>query len=573
MRIPAAFAVMLLAGAAGWGAPEGADAAALKKAHAAAFRALALPSPAALAKELPATLPPGIVTEAGPFDALIDKLAKAHEAQMAEREKVMEGLGGLPPAEALPLVRSATETLSRENADLQKRLAGVEADYGEVYDRGYMESSEGIRATRKGAAVLIPLYRRLLLRNEGVALRSAAALARLAAAGGLPALVSAARTDPLPRLRAAAVDALALHGGDEARAALREVLAGDKDPLVRVRALGALFAWPLAAVKGELVGALQDPAWNVRALAVAACARGDLLEAVGPLIEALARETGRLRKDIDDALFRLTKTQFLGDVALWRSFFESNRERLAKEAEERAKAGAYDRPLGPPSSWEREGGAGGEEKARKDETSAFYGIPTVSRRILYLIDISQSMETAAEAQPAARTGGKTKYPAPATRNKIDIARWQLHRAVEDLPEDAAFNIIVYSESYRVWQEAMSPAKAAQKKKAHKFIDDLKQNGVTNICDPLDKAFEIAGWVPAGSPAARGEPAADTLYLLSDGDPNRGRIADLARLLDDIAARNPPGGIVIHTVGIGEAAGSSFLRDLADRNGGRYVGYK
>jgi len=179
--------------------------------------------------------------------------------------------------------------------------------------------------------------------------------------------------------------------------------------------------------------------------------------------------------------------------------------------------------------------------------------------MIFVVDISRSMLDPSGAKPAAATGRKNPYKVPAGGSKLDIAKWQLHRAIHDLPKAAVFDIVVYSESYKVWAPELMQATPRNKKKAHAFVERLKGNGTTNIADSLDKAFALLG--------------ADTLYLLSDGDPNRGRIADLEALLADTTARNRIRRLVIHTVGIGEAEGSTFLKELARRTGGRYVGFR
>ena len=74
------------------------------------------------------------------------------------------------------------------------------------------------------------------------------------------------------------------------------------------------------------------------------------------------------------------------------------------------------------------------------------------------------------------------------------------------------------------------------------------------------------------PAKATELQADTIFLLSDGEPNRGRVRVLEDLLEHVTQRNARHGLVIHAIGIGEVAGRSFLKDLARRNGGRYVGF-
>ena len=532
----------------------------LKRRCAKAFKPLPIPPPARLEKEATPELPKGIVIEAAPFRALTDRLGAPSERRLALRREVLRALKTNPGDRAARLIRSGLQALDKEDAGLVKRIAGVEKSYSEVYNRGYMESSAGARRTRKLAAVLIPLYRGLALENEKLTTPAAAALSAMSEEQALALL-----GDKSPRVRIAALAAV----GPNERARLGT---SDKHPLVRAAALGALMAYPPDEVKETVFRALRDKAWNVRALAVEICVRAELLEAVGPLIAALEHETGRLRKDIDDALHALTKAQFFGDVALWKNWWKQNKARVLAEAAKRP----HKEPLGLPSAWKRRGSkAGSDDSKRKGFTSAFYGIPTVSKRVLFLIDISRSMTDPSQARPATTTTKrkKTRYPAPKGSAKIDIAKWQLHRAVEALPKDALFNILVYSESYKVWESAPVPAKNSNKSKAHKFIESIHANGVTNICDSIDKGFELAGTALYAYDPKNAEPPADTLYLLSDGDPNRGRITDLDRLLEDIRRRNPPGALVIHAVGIGEAAGSSFLRALAEENGGRYVGYK
>ena len=273
---------------------------------------------------------------------------------------------------------------------------------------------------------------------------------------------------------------------------------------------------------------------------------------------------------------------FVGDAALWRRWLEENRAAVEERARAAAEAGASHRPIGPPGTWDfpaagPEAGAPSEaDPERKgNPTSSFYGIDTGSRRVLFVVDISKSMEDPAVARPPTASGPKDPFASPLGNARIDVARWQLHRAVAALPKDAAFNIVVFSESYKSWQDSMVEASPAVKARAHAFIDGLKPNGVTNIADSLDEAFDLAGAGPMAVPpkgAAQGL-AVDTVFLLSDGNPNRGRVSDLPVLLEDVLARNRAARLVFHAVGIGEVAGSEFLASLARRTGGLYVGFR
>ena len=498
------------------------------------FRPLKVP--ASLADDV--VLPPGIVIEAAPFDALVRKLLEPYEADFKERREAVAGFDAAR-------LKAAFGVMAKENADWRKRIAQVEADYAEVFNRGWTEASEKERSTRKAAAVLIPFYRTLLLRNRAVA---------EAASPGPDALAS-----PDADLRGAAVRALRPAGGADALAALLKAASGDASPRVRAEALAALLRWKISEMKGAPVAALGDEAWEVRALALAILVRARLVEAVPALVDALAAEKGRLRKDIDDALSALTGVRMYGDVDLWVNWLAANGETITKKARELAEKGEYEKALGPLEAWEEEGpGEEGDEAKRKGHTSAFYGITTQSRRVMFIIDISQSMKDPAGAKPLATPGDKSPYAAPKGETKLDIAKWQLHRAIHDLPDDAVFGIVVYSESYASWEKELVAANARGKKKAHAFVDGLNGNGTTNISDSLDRALDSG---------------ADTIFLLSDGDPNRGRLSSLDALLAELLARNRLLRVVLHTVGIGEVEGSAFLKDLARRTGGRYVGFR
>jgi hypothetical protein len=491
--------------------------------------------PAQIAEEVEPKLPPGIVTEAAPFDALVRKLLEPYEKDFDERRKAVAALDA-------GKLKAAFGVMAKENADWRKRLARVEADYAEVYNRGWMEASEKQRDTRKMAAVLVPFYRTLLLRNRAVA---------EAASPGADALAS-----PDEELRRAAARALRPSGGADALASLLKAAKGDASPRVRAAALASLLRWRISEMKAAPVTALRDDAWEVRALAVAILARAQLVEAVPALIDALAAEKGRLRKDIDDALFALTGVRMYGDVDLWRNWLASNGDMIARRAKELADAGEYEKSL---EAWGGDGaGEEGDEEKRKGHTSAFYGIATQSRRVMFVVDISQSMKDPAGAKPGATTGSRNPFASPAGGTKLDIAKWQLHRAIHDLPDDAVFGIVVYSESYKSWEEELVAANARGKKKAHAFVDGIEGNGTTNISDSLDRALDSG---------------ADTIFLLSDGDPNRGRVSGLDALLAELTERNRMLRVVIHTVGIGEVEGSAFLKELARATGGRYVGFR
>ena len=76
---------------------------------------------------------------------------------------------------------------------------------------------------------------------------------------------------------------------------------------------------------------------------------------------------------------------------------------------------------------------------------------------------------------------------------------------------------------------------------------------TNVFDTLEAALK--------------DRRIDTIYLLTDGVPTRGRITEPGAILEEIGIQNRLRGVTIHCIAFGEE--SKFLEDLAKQNGGQY----
>lgn len=66
---------------------------------------------------------------------------------------------------------------------------------------------------------------------------------------------------------------------------------------------------------------------------------------------------------------------------------------------------------------------------------------------------------------------------------------------------------------------------------------------------------------------------DTIILLTDGHPTRGRLQDPLLLARDIARRNRTLGTILHCVGVGSDHARSMLEMLAQDSGGQYLGVR
>lgn len=174
-------------------------------------------------------------------------------------------------------------------------------------------------------------------------------------------------------------------------------------------------------------------------------------------------------------------------------------------------------------------------------------LPTESESIIYVIDISGSMDwgnssyTGLDGNPTSGT--------PLMRAKVELIR-----SINALTEDYDFNIIAFDCYMLRWKGARQKATAGNKAQAAQWVNGLRAQGAT-------------GTGPAGA-LGLAEKDNKTVVILTDGAPNCGA-SGFSGHTNMITSANTQGAKV-HTFGIG-ASGSfeQFLRDVAQRNGGRY----
>ena len=65
---------------------------------------------------------------------------------------------------------------------------------------------------------------------------------------------------------------------------------------------------------------------------------------------------------------------------------------------------------------------------------------------------------------------------------------------------------------------------------------------------------------------------DTVFLLSDGNPNYGRLKQITPLIEELLWLNRQRRQRVHTIGIGDH-NKMLMQRLAQATGGRYVGLK
>ncbi len=253
--------------------------------------------------------------------------------------------------------------------------------------------------------------------------------------------------------------------------------------------------------------------------------------AIEPLLRLLQDGEAEVVAAGQTSLNALTGENHGTDYAKWRAWWNGAKKTW--------------KPSGPPT-------AAVADAAKKGGTG-FYGIETKSLRIMYVLDRSGSMT----ANDAGKEG----------KTRMQAAREELIRAIRALPDDATFNLIFYNHAYEVWNKAMMPANKDNKSAAIAWVEAVDAAGNTNLFDPLERAFELAG--RGAFDKAYGVDL-DTIFFMSDGQPNRGRIIDPKEILKEVKRMNSLKKVKVHTIGVGDGQDEEFMRGLAELTGGQYV---
>jgi hypothetical protein len=351
------------------------------------------------------------------------------------------------------------------------------------------------------------------------------------------------------KVRWAAAEVIARAGYTSALSKVIPLLR-DEDARVRTAAVEALGSFRAREAEASLIRCLEkDEAWQVRAAAVDAVADLGTPDCVQALIAALGREEGRLLGDICSKLRLLTGQKLLAKYDVWRDWWEKAKDDF-KGATILRRA-----PL-PPIMMRRDPSL---------PPISYSGIETTSDRVVFVLDISDSMNDRAASQTLL-DGRVGERDAPG-RSKMESARNELKAAIRSLTSKDYFNIIVYNHNVRKWQDKMVPANPSNITLALRFLDGLMAEGGTNIFDALEAAFGLGGF---GAYDKYYRSSVDTIFLLSDGAPSHGRIIDPDRIRAEILRMNKLQKIRIHTVSIGQLADGDFLEALAKDNGGDHI---
>ncbi len=478
------------------------------------------------------------------------RFQKEMQAEDAAARKVsVEGIAAFDTPEAVDLAGRVWQAQT-------KRLAAIETEKWKIREemakypleiRDFKPVNKEWWEKRKALDIEARKVEERARAEREVALAAVGVIASRATELAVAEAVDLFEKSPDDALRAAIAQA-AEAGPEDWIAALVERAGADKDPVVRASALGALAGRKAEAALPAFGKALSDPVWQVQLGGVRGLDVLDLVEGIPPLVDAIARYDGRLKWEANRALVRLTGEDFHGDAGLWKSWWEENHEAWV---------------LARPPRTEREAKAKDEEGG-----TTFYGIVVKSKRVVFLLDRSESMKGPARWKPTVESGKGAALPIKPGDRKIDVAKLELARAILGLPDDALFNVVFYNRDMDVLQpKGLVKATKEHKDAAIKFLAAIEPEGVTNTFDTLEKCLD---WFGKGGGDKNFTERADTFFLLSDGFPSAGQIVDPDAIRAEFKRRNLDRHVVLHTIGVGEDAADKFMKGLAEDNGGQFV---
>jgi HEAT repeat protein len=327
--------------------------------------------------------------------------------------------------------------------------------------------------------------------------------------------------DDDPLVRAAAVEAAGRIRSDEPHtSSVSLTMQGLIDEDVGVRCVALMEQRFVLSDTTEIVArAARDPDWRIRAQAVenAFWLHDDVC--MGVLVEAVGDERLRVAAAAHSALIGLSGTELGRDTELWKSWWEANRDTWK----------APDKPrFGVPPK-------GAETRA------SYHGIEILSENVVFVLDASGSMSN--------EMGDRTRW---------ELARAELDKAVEGLPDGTPVNVVVFQEEAKAAFDAPKPLTKKVRRDIHSFARKTSPRESGNLLAAMLLALEQEG--------------ADTVFLLSDGAPSFGDMVDKGRVRRAIRARNRSRKLVVNTIGLGaeKSTERSFLEGVARDSGGRAV---
>lgn len=335
--------------------------------------------------------------------------------------------------------------------------------------------------------------------------------------------------------------------------------------------------------------------------------RNQLVLALADVLEKTdAKKDDRVQYFVAKALAQITGEDTYTDPTFWRWWVQMGGKKVEKQHDGPTVAGR--------------------------DVPKFFKAGAVGKRVIFVIDISGSMQHPVNLPPEMRrpppppekkkeegpvTGKGSKGGKPGEEekkaekkpeipppdyskvvSKLDLAKVELIHCLRYLPEDYKFNIVIYHTDHNLLDQSVKnliPASQANKDKFIKKVEQLNWAALTNIHGGLMRGFcvnekgmldmkvkENGAWDPECILSG-----ATTMFFLTDGSPTisddttnvadvgrtiavgNGRMCQAQNIVLDMKRMNTFRKIVINTIGIGPHD-NRLMQALAEMTGGEYV---
>lgn len=373
-------------------------------------------------------------------------------------------------------------------------------------------------------------------------------------------------------LRRAAVKALHNLKDPSTTDTLVKVL-DDKEAGVAVLAAEALGDMRATTANGALLQRIGASDWALQKASVEALGKIRAKESVGPLIEMFQKEQGLVDEVIQKALVAITGQDFLFNREGWKKWWDKYGSGFvvptdleiadAKKKAENALKGYYN-----------------------PNKKKYHTIETLSRKMVFVIDISGSMRDSIVLPPDAPQAVLDEFP---DRCKMEIAKKALIDLLATIDGSVYFNIITFAGEVKPWQEGL--VSGSMRTAAIKYVSKLKamepprggggasgrgraggggqSSGEELKTDSWAALLAGFGLQDEEVPNWKARSQADTIFFVTDGVPTKGKVTDVPKLIDQITEMNRSKGVVIHVITFDKEEAKK-LAPLAERNGGQCV---
>ncbi|MEE8107212.1 MAG: HEAT repeat domain-containing protein [Planctomycetota bacterium] len=359
-------------------------------------------------------------------------------------------------------------------------------------------------------------------------------------------------------VRRRAMEALVIQRDPVAVPPLIEVLGGGNVALKVIAALALGDMKDKRAVPA-LLATLDAGDWSLRKAAAEALEQIRAKESIEPLLQRFKVEDGRMKEVIHDVLVGLTGQDFKYRFESWERWWKrygssfkvpTAAEIKAKRAKLRDLMKGYAKP-----------------GARK-----YHRIETISKKLIFIIDISASMKDKILIPDDAPAWVHERYP---DRVRMEIAKKGLITMLDGLEPNVFFNVITFAGRVKSWQSGL--VSGSSKTAAIKFVAKLKpmssggrrssgEAQKTNTYGALLAAFGLAD---EAVPNWKRRTKVDTIFMVTDGVPTTGEIIEPPKLVRAITDMNRARGVTIHLVCFDKIAARQ-LSGIATNNGGQVV---